>query len=231
MSQIISIHVSSNPVTLLAIVSCMCIISNQKISWFKKHLHVAKKCERKHFQCLKDHFQTKIPKKSNPEILWCYKEMCFGLKCKMKCVFLMMQEEIALEWIVMMSSPVNYFKHIPSVFAKCMIKCLLSVIKPMGVRSNDEEFKLHFECNEHVIPSKKEIFFMIENDKKTLSKKPEEWLKKLNNDVVHEILSFLDYESSLEFRICSKESFELHVSFFCAMSSFVLCNTKSMRCY
>ena len=76
----------------------------------------------------------------------------------MECVFLMMQEEIALEWMVMMSSPVNYFEHVPSVFAKCMIKCLLSVIKPMGAGSDDEEFESHFECNEHMVPSKKDFF-------------------------------------------------------------------------
>ena len=59
----------------------------------------------------------------------------------MKHVFLIMQEEMSLEWMVMMSSPVNYFEHVPSVFAKCMIKQLLLLIKSMGVLSNDEVFK------------------------------------------------------------------------------------------
>ena len=71
----------------------------------------------------------------------------------------MLQEEIALEWIVIMSSPVNYFEHVPSVFTKCMIKSYLLIIKQMGMRSNDEVFKLYSQCNEHMVPSKKIFFF------------------------------------------------------------------------
>ena len=80
-------------------------------------------------------------KTSNQEISWWKKDMCCTLKCKIKHVFLMLQEEIALEWIVMNSSPVNYFECVPSICAKCMIKFLLFIIKPIGVRSNDEAFK------------------------------------------------------------------------------------------
>ena len=90
------------------------------------------------------------------------------LKHKMKYVFLILQEEIALQWIVMMSLPVNYFEPVPSVFAKCVIKCLLLMVKPMGVPSNDDVFKSYSQCNEHMIPSKRDSFFATENNKKML---------------------------------------------------------------
>ena len=43
MSQIVAIQVSSYLVTLLAFISCACVISNQKDLWLKKHSHVAQK--------------------------------------------------------------------------------------------------------------------------------------------------------------------------------------------
>ena len=78
----------------------------------------------------------------------------------------MLQEEIALEWMVMMSSLVNYFENIPSVFAKCIIKHLLFTIKPMGTHSNDEVFKSHSQYNEHMVPSKKVLFLQLKTIKR-----------------------------------------------------------------
>ena len=49
MSQIIAIQVSSYLVTLLVVISCTYVISNQKDLWFKKHLHVAQKDKMKYF--------------------------------------------------------------------------------------------------------------------------------------------------------------------------------------
>ena len=39
----------------------------------------------------------KISKISNEEVSWCKKDACFALKHKMKHIFLMAQEETALE--------------------------------------------------------------------------------------------------------------------------------------
>ena len=47
----------------------------------------------------------------------------------------------ALKHNMKMSLTVNYFKHVPSVFVKFMIKYLLLTIKSMGARSNDEVFE------------------------------------------------------------------------------------------